>query len=505
MEIHNGLSVCLSVCLYKIDVYKLYKILIFIYYLKSKQYIILSLSDSLFMKYKKGLFVFRRDLRMADNRGLYFANDVCESLVTVFVFTPEQVGQTNDYKSRNAVQFMIESLQDLQHELHKQQGELLCLYGENVPVIKDLIHDLSIDYVAFNMDYSPYAIERDQQIQTLCHQLHIPCASFEDYYLYEPGSILSGSNEPYQKFTPFYMACKSKKTEPPMAFRKIKCAKIKYNKHTIALGQAMEKFTKPNPTLLVRGGRQEALVALKKAFQTGKHYAATHNLLEHATTQLSAYIKFGCLSIREVKQSFKNNPQLIRQLIWRDFFAQILYFFPHVLGTSMRPRYNKIKWHHSPRLFLAWKHGMTGFPVVDAGMRQLNQTGYMHNRARLIVASFLVKTLLLDWRLGEKYFATQLTDYDPASNNGNWQWIMGGGADSQPYFRIFNPWEQSAHYDPTAEYIKRWVPELKDVSDADIHRWDETYRKHQDVKYPKPIVDYKKQKELALKMYASVF
>jgi deoxyribodipyrimidine photo-lyase len=174
----------------------------------------------------------------------------------------------------------------------------------------------------------------------------------------------------------------------------------------------------------------------------------------------------------------------------------------------MKPNYNKIKWHDNKNWFEKWCKGETGFPVVDAGMRELNQTGYMHNRARLIVSSFLVKTLLISWTKGEQYFATKLTDYDPASNNGNWQWTAGSGADSQPYFRIFNPWEQTKNYDPDCEYIKKWIPELKDVPIKDILNWGEIYSEYKDtvlINYPKPIVDYKKQKELALNMYSSAF
>jgi deoxyribodipyrimidine photo-lyase len=171
----------------------------------------------------------------------------------------------------------------------------------------------------------------------------------------------------------------------------------------------------------------------------------------------------------------------------------------------MKQKYNKIRWHSNSRWFKAWCNGETGFPVVDAGMRELNTTGYMHNRARLIVASFLTKTLLIDWKEGEEYFASKLTDYDPASNNGNWQWVASTGADSQPYFRIFNPWEQAKEWDPDCEYIKKWVPELKDVPVKDILNWDTTFNEFKDIKYPKPIVDYKKQKDLALKMLGAAF
>jgi deoxyribodipyrimidine photo-lyase len=244
---------------------------------------------------------------------------------------------------------------------------------------------------------------------------------------------------------------------------------------------------------------------MRQAAKNLKNYPRTHNDLSHSTSELSAFIKFGCVSIREVYKTFRSKHDFIRQLFWRDFYANILYSFPYVLGSAMKKNYNKVHWHHNSNWFKKWCDGETGYPVVDAGMRQMNQTGYMHNRARLIVSSFLVKTLLISWEEGEKYFAQKLVDYDPASNNGNWQWTAGSGADSQPYFRIFNPWEQGKNYDPNCEYIKKWVPELKDVPNKDILNWEDTHSEYKDVKYPKPIVDYKKQKEIALKMYSSVF
>jgi deoxyribodipyrimidine photo-lyase len=269
----------------------------------------------------------------------------------------------------------------------------------------------------------------------------------------------------------------------------------------------MHKYYTENKLISVKGGRTFATKILQKISRGDfEKYSQTRDQLsnDNGTTRLSAYIKFGCVSIREVYQVLKSKRDLIRQLIWRDFYANILYSFPHVLGHAMKKNYNKIQWHHNPKWFEAWREGMTGFPVVDAGIRQLNQTGYMHNRARLITASFLVKTLLISWEHGEKYFAKKLTDYDPASNNGNWQWIASTGADSQPFFRIFNPWEQAKNFDPNAEYIKRWVPELKDVPVKDIMNWGDVSTLEK-INYPKPIVDYSKQKKLALKMYNSVF
>ena len=267
----------------------------------------------------------------------------------------------------------------------------------------------------------------------------------------------------------------------------------------------MKKFTTVNPNILVHGGRTNAITQLKVAAKNIKNYPRTHNELSQPTSQLSAYIKFGCISIREVYKTFRSKHDFIRQLFWRDFYANILYSFPQVLGHALKPNYNKVRWHHNTNWFNAWTKGETGFPVVDAGMRELNETGYMHNRARLITSSFLIKTLLIDWQKGEQYFAKKLTDYDPASNNGNWQWTAGSGADSQPYFRIFNPWLQGENFDPNCEYIKKWVPELKDVPVKDILHWEDTYSQYKNIKYPRPICNYEEQKDKALTMYKSIF
>jgi deoxyribodipyrimidine photo-lyase len=229
------------------------------------------------------------------------------------------------------------------------------------------------------------------------------------------------------------------------------------------------------------------------------------DLLTYQTTFLSASIKFGCVSVREVyhtfQKSYGHKSGIIRELIWREFFAHVLYAFPEVVGKSYQPRYRKIVWRKSTADFEKWKKGQTGFPIVDAGMRQMNETGYMHNRVRMIVASFLVKVLLLDWRWGEQYFSQQLTDIDIASNNGNWQGISGTGVDMKPYFRDMNPWIQSSKFDSEAEYIKKWVPELKEVPSSAIHKWDIEYMNYKHIQYPKPMKNYQEQKEKMLEMY----
>ncbi len=454
-------------------------------------------------KFENGLFIFRRDLRIIDNNGLNLLNDKCKNIYTIFIFTPEQVGSGNKYKSDNSVQFMIESLEDLSSQISKAGGRLYTFYGHNDAVVADCIKAWNINLVCFNLDITPYAKERDAKIIALCERMKTYIMYDHDYYLCEPGSVLNGAGEPYQKFTPYYQTALKKKIDAPAKMRKLHLHKSDAHiSNKITLEQAMKKFVgNENPDILVHGGRTEAINTLKIATRTQIHYSKNHNDLDKQTTQLSAYIKFGCVSIREVYKALHGKTDIIRQLIWRDFYANILYSFPRVLGHALKPKYDKIHWHYNKTWFERWCSGETGFPVVDAGMRQLNATGYMHNRARLIVASFLVKTLLIDWREGEEYFASKLTDYDVASNNGNWQWIASSGADSQPFFRIFNPFLQQEEYDKDCKYIKNWIPELTSLEPKIIHNWETEYVNHKDIKYPKPICDYKKQKEECLKMY----
>lgn len=454
-------------------------------------------------KLENGLFIFRRDLRIVDNNGLNFLSTLCNNIYTIFIFTPEQVGSGNKYKSDNAVQFMVESLEDLASEIKKEGGNLHTFYGDNEKVIADCIKAWDINVVAFNLDITPYARVRDDGIVKMCQRMKVFVTYTSDYYLCEPGTIKTGSGLPYQKFTPFYNTASKIKVQPPASKKHLPLKnKETHVPNKITLEQAMRKFTKTNPDILVHGGRSEALKMLSKATRDIKNYDATHNDLNKKTTELSAAIKFGCVSIREVYKVLQSKTGLIRQLYWREFYSNILYEFPRVLGHSLKPKYDKIKWHHNSSWFSAWCKGETGFPIVDAGMRQMNVTGYMHNRSRLIVASFLVKTLLIDWREGEKYFAQTLTDYDVANNNGNWGWISGGGADSQMYNRIFNPWRQGEEWDSNCEYIKKWVTELSSLDPKIIHNWETEWVNHKDIKYPKPIVNYSEQREKALKMYS---
>jgi len=460
--------------------------------------------------FENGLFIFHRDYRIQDNTGLNAALAQCKRVYCCFVFTPDQVGNQNEYRSNNAIQFMIESLDDLRREIDSKGGKLIVCYGEHIRVINSIIDSLSIDSIFCNKDYTPYAIQRQQKLNELCEKRQIVlniCSG--DYYLFEPGTVVTGQGNGFKKYTPFYNEVVNKSVNSPAYKRAFRFGNPSSREleYTLTLADAMARFVKtPNPEILVQGGRQHGIARLKRALQTQEDYAKDRDTLTYKTTFLSAYIKFGCVSIREVYHSFMKefgrNSGIIRELIWREFFAHVLYHYPEVLGQSYQPRYRGIHWRRSEADFNAWKTGTTGFPVVDAGMRQLNQTGYMHNRVRMIVASFLIKVLLIDWRMGERYFAQNLTDYDIASNNGNWQGISGTGVDMKPYFRDMNPWIQSAKFDKDAEYIKTWIPELKDVPARDIHTWHTTHTHYTNtITYPRPMVDYYEQKKKMMDMY----
>jgi deoxyribodipyrimidine photo-lyase len=458
-------------------------------------------------KYENGLFIFRRDLRIVDNNGLNSLANICKNIFAVFIFTPEQVGSANKYKSPNAVQFMIESLRDLDSEINSQHGKLHFFYGKNNRVVADCIKALDINVVAFNLDVTPYAKERDTDISKICERSGVDVFTTHDYFLHDPGTIKNGSGGPYQKFTPYYETASRSRVNNPANKKQLPFSQSsRMIGNQIVLDDAAHKFVpRQNQHILVHGGRREALRLLAESAKRIHSYDAIHNDLNKETSKLSAAIKFGCVSIREVYKAFHSKPGFIRQLYWRDFYANIMHEFPRVIGHSLKPSYDKIRWHHNNSLFKKWCNGETGFPIVDAGMRQMNATGYMHNRTRLIVASFLIKTLLIDWREGERYFATKLTDYDPANNNGNWQWVSGGGADSQPYFRVFNPWRQAEEYDRDAEYIKKWVPELRDVPSKDIMKWNTKYGNYKEVAYPPPIVKYEERRDEVIKMYSAAF
>jgi deoxyribodipyrimidine photo-lyase len=454
-------------------------------------------------KLENGLFIFRRDLRIIDNNGLNLLSTMTKNIYTIFIFTPEQVGSGNKYKSDNSVQFMIESLDDLSSQISKAGGHLYTFYGHNDSVIEDCIKAWDISIVCYNVDITPYAKERDEKIVKLCERLKTYVVYAHDYFLHQPGTVLNGSGEIYKKFTPYYTAAQRKKVDAPSNAKKIHFKRSEAHiANKFSLDSALKKFVgKENPDILVHGGRSEAIKQMRIAAKNIAHYSKTRDELSKPTSQLSAFIKFGCVSIREVYKAFRSNHSFIRQLYWRDFYAGVVYGYPRVLGHSLNEKYDKIRWHHNERWFDAWKKGETGIPIVDASQRQLVAKGWTHNRGRMISSSILIKILLIDWRKGEQFYAQHLVDYDVASNNGGWQWSSGGGSDSNPFFRYFNPYTQSKENDPKCEYIKEWIPELEDVPNEDIHNWDTAWEKHKDIKYPKPIVDYKEQREKSIKMY----
>ena len=473
-----------------------------------------------FQKKKRGLFIFHRDLRIVDNVGLTQACIECERVYTCFVFTPEQVTAKNKYKSDTAIQFMVESLDELSAEIHQKGGQLITLYGSHLACLRELIERIDADGVFYNKDYSPYAIKRDLELSNYCKSKQIYVSECSDYYLYEPGSVVAGSShKPFQKFTPFYHAVAGLRVPacyPAYKRHYDKLARVAtihtsipslfLRKHT---GHDVEQKENMDNPWAMPGGRQHGLARLRRALKEQSHYSEERDQLTYETTGLSAYLKFGCVSVREVyhamAKKYGSKSGFIRELIWRNFYAHVLFGYPETLksGHGYRDPSKHIQWRHSVRDFQRWKTGRTGFPVVDACMRQLNTTGYMHNRGRMIVANFLVKTLLLDWTLGEKYFAQRLRDYDPASNNGNWQSISGTGVDAKPFFRDMNPWIQSATFDSDAVFIKRWVPELRDVDPREIHKWDLFCGddKHKGSAYPRPMVSYGEQKAKMLQMY----
>jgi len=456
--------------------------------------------------YDKSIFIFHKSLRLNDNIGLLEALKNSKVVIPIFIFTSEQLGKSNKYKSSNCVQFMIESLEDLNNQLKGKGSRLLFFYGINQStILKKIIKDEKIDAVYFNKDYTPYAIEREKVTIELCEKAKINFHMYEDILLLPIGSIMSNGHG-YMKFTPYYRVASKKKVERPITnkftnyYKKTKKIDLEYDGD-------IHKFYTFNENISVRGGRDKGLKILKN-MKKYNNYNEMRDTLTYGTTHLSSYNKFGCVSIREVyyamKDNLKSNNQLFVQLYWREFFYNVAFFYPIIFTGPLKENYKKLKWDYNDGLLSKWTTGTTGYPVIDACMREMNTTGHMHNRGRLLVACFLTKTLYLDWKNGEMYFAQKLVDYDPVVNLNSWTWVVGSSTDSMPYFRIFNPWLQSLKHDPDAIYIKKWIPELKNVDSNHIHKW---YEHHQDYKvdYPQPCVDYKIQTVYVLKKYKQIY
>jgi deoxyribodipyrimidine photo-lyase len=452
-------------------------------------------------KYSLSLHVFRRDLRLQDNSALIEALSSSDSVIPCFIFDKRQI-EHNDYKSDNCIQFMAHSLQQLDAQLRENESKLYFFYGIAEEVIEQLIRMLKIDAVFINRDYTPFSRARDNKIAASCDKHGVDFHRHADALLHEPEQVLKSDQQPYTLFTPFF----HKASQFAIAAAR-KNTHDNYYRDAISLEDNVilkKLLQKNNPNLLVKGGRQEALVLLKK-MQNISDYKNDRNIPAlAATSRLSAHNKFGTVSIRGVHaaivKQFGSQHTLITELYWRDFFTHIAYHYPRVIGHAFQEKYAQLHWSKNENHFRAWCEGRTGFPIVDAGMRELNTTGYMHNRVRMIVASFLVKDLQIDWRWGEKYFAQKLVDYDMAVNNGNWQWAASTGCDAQPYFRIFNPWLQQQKFDPECLYIKRWVTELANIPTKIIHDLSKNISGLM-TNYPHPIVDHAAASQKAKAMF----
>lgn len=444
------------------------------------------------------IFIFRRDLRLHDNttwiEAVKVAHNKGYNLLPVFIFNPEQIDpERNAYFNNNQVQFMIESLQGLNEELKQCGGRLHYYYGSDIDVITDICKVCNVKVVAFNQDITPFAIKRDEAIGEFCDKKAIDVLKHEDYTMYPIEKVRTNEGKPFEIYTPFYRRAIRIPVPDPHAVPELKVDWV-----NTEVGQEIctdgdlssKKFYEFNEHVEQKGGREYALDILHKIKKGGfRTYKKDRDIpVKDATTKLSASIKFGCVSIREVfkvsKEACGKASNLVANLYWREFYYNVAYHYPEILkgqigerNTPMHGRYEKAKWNEDMEQFEKWKTGNTGFPIVDAGMRCMNKTGWMHNRLRMIVAMFLVKHLGFDWRWGEKYFAQKLVDYDAPNNSQGWCWCLG-------YRRLFNPYRQQGTHDPWCEYVKKWVPELADVPVLDIITWWESHTKYPNITKP---------------------
>ena len=442
---------------------------------------------------------------MEDNIGLAFALEHAEEVIPCFIFTPEQI-EHNPYRSDHCLQFMIESLEDLEKDITAKGGKLYLFYERPEKVVAELIESQHADVVVVNRDYTPYSLERDQKIDAVCKKFEASFCSFDDALLNPPDHTLKADGKPYTVFTPFYRNAMKLDVKLPFAnrFKNYYSGLI-----PLAIGSSLYKTILPKRILPPGGGRTTALKILEKMERFSYYESLRDFPSEQGTTRLSAHLKFTTCSPREVYWAISKqlgvSSALNRSLYWRDFFTSIGFYFPQVFSGAFHAKFDRLQWSHDEQMFTKWCHGKTGFPVVDAGMREMNQTGFMHNRVRMIAASFLVKDLHIDWRWGERYFAQTLIDYDPAVNNGNWQWAASTGCDAQPYFRIFNPWTQAEKFDPHCLYIKKWIPELTSLPSEIIHKWHQEKYHSQCRSYQTPVIDHAKESKIALSLYTNLF
>jgi deoxyribodipyrimidine photo-lyase len=431
------------------------------------------------------IFWFRRDLRLRDNAGLYHALKSEHPVKLIFNFDTEILNKLAD-KDDARVTFIFDVLQDMKQELNAKGKDLNIYYGNPLEIWKEIVATHKIHTVFTNHDYETYAIQRDDAVASLLSQHGISFKTYKDHVIFEKNEVVKDDGKPYTVFTPYKKKWLSKLVENSAS---VLDSYYFSSYPSEDLWERLEDVSSPSDSVSLEamGFERSSKSIPDNTVSQGliAKYDETRNFPAiSGTSRLGIHFRFGTISIREkARKAAKLNDTFLSELIWRDFYAMILSHFPHVARGAFRPEYDHIQWRNDEKDFEAWCQGKTGYPIVDAGMRELLATGHMHNRVRMIVASFLTKHLLIDWRWGESWFARHLLDFDLASNNGGWQWAAGCGTDAAPYFRIFSPDAQTDKFDKQKVYIKRWVPEFGTI------------------KYPKPIVDHKVARERCLAVY----
>ena len=399
------------------------------------------------------IFWFRRDLRIQDNAGLYHALKNNDKVLPLFIFDTDILNNLED-KTDARVTFIHQQIVALSRELSGHKSSLLVKTGKPVQIFQQLLQDFSVKQVITNGDYEPYAIERDNKVASLLQKENVLFQSFKDHVIFEKDEILGTGHLPYKVYTPFKNKWLS--TVNPFYYRSYPTDQYLSKLHKV------KPFAVPSLNDIGFIVSDIPIPSAKLIKDQLKTYDQTRNFpSKDSTSRLGVHLRFGTISVREVARvGAELNETWLSELVWREFFIQLLYHFPYVQQEPFQQKFKSFKWRHDEKDFKAWCEGKTGYTLVDAGMRELNATGFMHNRARLVTASFLTKHLLIDWKWGEAYFAQKLLDYEQASNNGNWQWSAGTGADAQPFFRIFNPDLQQEKFDPDYTYVKKWVKEF---------------------------------------------
>lgn len=425
---------------------------------------------------KVSIFWHRRDLRLDDNAGLYRALKSGYKVQPIFIFDTDILSELEDKKDAR-VTFIYKALEDLHRNYQKHGSSLKIYFGKPLEVWKQIVTDFDVAEAYTNRDYEPYAQQRDKAVYDFLQEKNIAFKGFKDHVIFEKNEVTKDDGLPYTVFTPYSKKWKLKLNE----FYLRSYPNIQYVRN---LNKTSFKF--PAISDIGFSYSEIAFPTTEFNFNIIKNYHNTRDIPSlNGTSRLSVHLRFGTISIRALARAAQlNNEIYLNELIWRDFYSMILFHFPRVVNNSFKPAYDAIKWRNNESEFEAWCTGNTGYPIVDAGMRELMQTGHMHNRVRMITASFLVKHMLIDWRWGEAWFAQKLLDFDLASNNGGWQWAASSGCDAAPYFRIFNPYEQTKRFDPELKYIKQWVSELESAQ------------------YPKPIVDHAFARQRVLDLYS---